>query len=69
MASENTSRTFDTEAEAKAFMLGYSCGQEEEIECSIDPQEPRTILVDFGSTYGVFEYLEILDDARQQGLI
>ena len=46
MADFETSHTFDTDAEARAFMLGMAIASWDSIQCEIDTQEPNTILID-----------------------
>ncbi len=38
-----TCKTFDSAAEAAAFMMGYRLAK---ANCRIDPEEPQTILID-----------------------
>lgn len=44
-----TSHTFDTEAEAQAFLLGFHLNHPG-IFCVIDAEEPNTVLIDFEDT-------------------
>lgn len=43
----DTSHTFETDAEARAFMLGFLMAASDGICCDIDGQEPNTVLIEF----------------------
>lgn len=46
MSAIKTSKTFDTPAEAAAFMLGFRAAKERGIWVLVDEEEPQAILVD-----------------------
>ena len=59
---EKTSHTFETEAEAKAFMLGFRTAASEYNFCGIDPEEPQTILIDHGDDDAEGCYIRALEE-------
>lgn len=44
--TDKTCHTFETEAEASAFMLGFSMAASDEILACVDQEEPQTVLID-----------------------
>jgi hypothetical protein len=53
-----TSHTFETEKEAKAFWMGYSLAHlSKKIAVRIDSEEPQTVLLDIPNRYeGLYRY-------------
>lgn len=61
-----TSKTFETEAEAAAFMLGYNLANGEVIEeAIIDHEEPNSVLIDLPTT-NLIRYVELTREFDQE---